>query len=203
MSEQAPAQYAPETTNEPQNAGGRNKRHRRPTANAGQGRSGERVLNLEELTELVELISSYGFNEFELVREGFRVRLRRDLPPTTPPAALPTPAPPPQPQPVVAQSAPAQPPHPGSQAEKAASADENLQIIKSPIVGTFYRSASPTSDSFVKIGSQVTPDSVVCIIEAMKLMNEIQAEISGEIANIYVENGAPVEFGQPLFGIKK
>ncbi len=70
-------------------------------------------------------------------------------------------------------------------------------------MGTFYRSASPNADSFVKIGSIVEPDTVVCIIEAMKLMNEIQAETSGEVAKIYVENGQPVEYGQPLFGIKK
>ena len=76
-------------------------------------------------------------------------------------------------------------------------------MIPSPIVGTFYRSASPNSDPFVKIGSRVEPDSVVCISEAMKLMNEIQAETSGEIAKIYVENGQPVEYGQPLFGIKR
>ena len=76
-------------------------------------------------------------------------------------------------------------------------------MIPSPIVGTFYRSASPNVDPFVKIGSSVEPDSVVCIIEAMKLMNEIQAETSGEVVKIYVENGQPVEYGQPLFGIKR
>ncbi len=75
-------------------------------------------------------------------------------------------------------------------------------MISSPIVGTFYRAPSPHADSFVRIGSHVEPDSVVCIIEAMKLMNEIQAETSGEVAKIYVENGQPVEYGQPLFGIR-
>ncbi|MGH9904751.1 MAG: acetyl-CoA carboxylase biotin carboxyl carrier protein, partial [Pyrinomonadaceae bacterium] len=78
-----------------------------------------------------------------------------------------------------------------------------LFMIPSPIVGTFYRSPSPNSDPFVKIGSHVEPDSVVCIIEAMKLMNEIQAETSGEVVKIYVENGQPVEYGQPLFGLRK
>ncbi len=81
--------------------------------------------------------------------------------------------------------------------------DEGLHIITSPIVGTFYRSPSPTAEPFVRLGSHVDPDTVVCIIEAMKLMNEIQAETSGEVAKIYVENGQPVEYGQPLFGIKK
>ena len=94
------------------------------------------------------------------------------------------------------------PPHPGAQAEEAASVDQDLHIISSPIVGTFYRSPSPTAESFVRIGSRVEPSSVVCIIEAMKLMNEIQAETSGEVVKIYVENGQAVEYGQPLFGIK-
>jgi acetyl-CoA carboxylase biotin carboxyl carrier protein len=94
-------------------------------------------------------------------------------------------------------------PHPGAAAEAAASEDEGLHIINSPIVGTFYRSPSPTSEPFVRIGSHVEHDSTVCIIEAMKLMNEIQAETSGEVAKIYVENGQPVEYGQPLFGIKQ
>jgi acetyl-CoA carboxylase biotin carboxyl carrier protein len=78
-----------------------------------------------------------------------------------------------------------------------------LHVITSPIVGTFYRASSPNDEPFVKVGSQVEPDSVVCIIEAMKLMNEIQAETTGTIAKIYVENGQPVEYGQPLFGVKK
>src|SRR5205085_12304211 len=92
--------------------------------------------------------------------------------------------------------------HPGAQASTAASADQDLHLITSPIVGTFYRSPSPAAEPFVKIGSNVEPESVVCIIEAMKLMNEIQAEATGEVAKIYVENGQPVEYGQPLFGIK-
>ena len=94
------------------------------------------------------------------------------------------------------------PPHPGAQAEEAASEDQDLHKITSPIVGTFYRAPSPTADSFVRIGSQVEPTTVVCIIEAMKLMNEIQAETTGEVVKIYVENGQAVEYGQPLFGIK-
>jgi acetyl-CoA carboxylase biotin carboxyl carrier protein len=78
----------------------------------------------------------------------------------------------------------------------------SLHTIKSPIVGTFYRASSPTSEPFVKLGDNIEPDSVVCIIEAMKLMNEIQAEVAGEIVKIFVENGQPVEYGQPLFGVK-
>jgi acetyl-CoA carboxylase biotin carboxyl carrier protein len=87
----------------------------------------------------------------------------------------------------------------------AATADPDADLFKitSPIVGTFYRSPGPDKDPYVKEGSQVTPESVVCIVEAMKLMNEIQAETSGEVVKVYVENGQPVEYGQPLFGIRK
>ena len=85
---------------------------------------------------------------------------------------------------------------------KATTPDEGLHIITSPIVGTFYRAPGPDKDPYVSEGSKVSPESVVCIVEAMKLMNEIQAETSGEVVKIFVENGQPVEYGQPLFGIK-
>ena len=88
-------------------------------------------------------------------------------------------------------------------AETATEAKEDLYKIPSPIVGTFYSSPAPDKDPYVKVGDKVTPETVVCIVEAMKLMNEIQAETSGEIVEIYVENGQPVEYGQPLFGIRK
>ena len=159
-------------------------------------------VNMEELRELIGLLRENGLAELELENEGFRVRLRREstlaeAPPVAPVAhsapapAAPAPAP-----------APSGPTHPGTQATTAAAQDQDLHIISSPIVGTFYRSASPTAEPFVKIGSNVENESVVCIIEAMKLMNEIQAETSGEVVKIYVENGQPVEYGQPLFGIQ-
>jgi acetyl-CoA carboxylase biotin carboxyl carrier protein len=172
-------------------------------------------VNLDELRELIALLRENGLVELELEREDFRVRLRREgtfsgdsgssftitemlknqL------AANPALVPPPAPAPSPAPSAGA-PLHPGGHVTTAASADQDLHIIPSPIVGTFYRSPSPSADPFVKIGSNVEPESVVCIIEAMKLMNEIQAETTGEVVKIYVENGQPVEYGQPLFGIK-
>lgn len=167
----------------------------------------ETSINMEELRQLVDLIIENGVMDFELEREGFRVKVGRNTY-TAPPAAA---------EPVAAekhlaaapsgasvQSVPTiAPPHPGAHAEEAASEDQGLHLITSPIVGTFYRAPSPTTDSFVRIGSQVQPETVVCIIEAMKLMNEIQAETSGEVAKIYVENGQAVEYGQPLFGIKQ
>ena len=165
----------------------------------------EASVNMDELRELVQLVRENDFTEFELEREGFRVRFRRGAEATEvvaagvhPPAGLLEPAP------LGTTASPASAPsHPGARAQTEASEDQDLYIIPSPIVGTFYRAASPQAEAFVKIGSRVEPESVVCIIEAMKLMNEIQAETTGEVTKIYVENGQPVEYGQPLFGIKK
>src|ERR1051325_4919083 len=160
-------------------------------------------VNLDELRELITLMRENGLAELELENEGFRVRLRRESAVTeSAHVAAPNPAPATEKSEPAAAPAPSGPTHPGTQATTAASQDQDLQIIPSPIVGTLYRSPSPSADPFVKIGSSVESDTVVCIIEAMKLMNEIQAETSGEVAKIYVENGQPVEYGQPLFGIK-
>jgi acetyl-CoA carboxylase biotin carboxyl carrier protein len=178
-----------------------------------QPRHLEASINMNELRELIGLITENGLTNFELEREGFRVKVGRGtlseeasaLAPLLPGATekqsaagagSPTGSP--------VQSIPTSaPPHPGAQAEEAASEDQDLHIITSPIVGTFFRSPSPTAESFVRIGSQVEPNTVVCIIEAMKLMNEIQAETTGEVVKIYVENAQAVEYGQPLFGIKQ
>jgi acetyl-CoA carboxylase biotin carboxyl carrier protein len=174
----------------------------------GRSIGAESSVNMDELRELIQLIRENEFTEFELEREGFRVRFRkgaevieagnggaaaRDSSMTTTSQAA------------ASKGSPAiaAPVHPGAKAQTEASEDQDLYMIPSPIVGTFYRAASPNAESFVKIGSTVEPDTVVCIIEAMKLMNEIQAETSGEVAKIYVENGQPVEYGQPLFGIKR
>ena len=185
----------------PKEQGESNKRNRSRREQSDSDRPSASV-NLEELRELITLMRDNGLAELELEREEFRVRLRRDSGAVEPanyaPAAQPAPAAAPAP----AAPAAAAPTHPGAQASTAASQDQDLHIIPSQIVGTFYRSPSPTADAFVKIGSNVEPESVVCIIEAMKLMNEIQAEASGEVVKIYVENGQPVEYGQPLFGIK-
>jgi acetyl-CoA carboxylase biotin carboxyl carrier protein len=177
---------------QPEAAGKRSRNAQKPAAS----------VNLEELRELVALLRDNELAELELENEGFRVRLRRDpavaeSSHASVPHHDPAPAPPPAPTP--AASGPA---HLGTQATTAAAQDQDLHIIQSPIVGTFYRSPSPTADAFVKIGSNVEPETVVCIIEAMKLMNEIQAETRGEVVKIYVENGQPVEYGQPLFGIQ-
>jgi acetyl-CoA carboxylase biotin carboxyl carrier protein len=159
---------------------------------------------MEELRELIALLRDNGLAELELENEGFRVRLRREsTADSSYVVAAPQPVPGPEKAPVQpATPASSGPTHPGTHAATEAAHDQDLHIIPSPIVGTFYRSPSPTADAFVKIGSNVEEDTVVCIIEAMKLMNEIQAEVTGEVVKIYVENGQPVEYGQPLFGIK-
>jgi len=173
-------------------------------------------MNLKEIKDLIELVNEKGFAEFEIERQGFRLRISRfkdanqQIVPTAPPIIISS-----IPagtelgtagqrglieagaQPAPASSAPASKP-----AEAPVENKPELHVIKSPIVGTFYSAPSPDSDPFVKIGDQIGPDTVVCIIEAMKLMNEIQAEVSGEISRIYVENGQPVEYGQALFGIQ-
>ena len=160
-------------------------------------------MDLKEVKELIELVSEKGFAEFEIEHDGFRLHISRFKEPPVIQAA-PTPVILSAPLPVAPGAAAPAPPRvaaPPADAEPAP-AEAQLHVIKSPIVGTFYRAASPQSEPFVKIGDHVEPDTVVCIIEAMKLMNEIQAETNGEVAQIYVQNGQPVEYGQPLFAIK-
>ncbi len=155
---------------------------------------GEPSFNMDELQSLAALVNEHGFTDFEFENENIRVRLSKQQTVTaavTPAAAVPATAP-------VATSAPATAP-----AAEVADPDADLFKITSPIVGTFYRSPGPDKAPYVSEGSNVSADSTVCIVEAMKLMNEIQAEVSGEIVKIYVENGQPVEFGQALFGVRK
>lgn len=155
-------------------------------------------MDIRDLKKVVELINDANLTEFELEEKDFKLRIKRgvegdvnvsnlaplQLPMQQAPQALPQ-----------AGMAPATPVAPAE--------DPNMDIIKSPMVGTFYRSPSPESASFVDIGSSVDSESVVCIIEAMKVMNEIKAEIKGSIVEALVENGEPVEYGQPLFKVKK
>src|SRR5437763_4537 len=201
----------PQSSRQPERTGGasreRDRGRRRHQQN--QPRRPGAQLPMDELRDLFALFTEHGLTEFEIEREGFRVHLGRNLAPqvVTTPAA-------PQAQSTAAlnsappastggQSAATTAETASVQAEPAPTEEERLHNIISQIVGTFYRSPSPTAEPFVRLGSHVEADSVVCIIEAMKLMNEILAETSGEIAKIYVENGQPVEYGQPLFGVKK
>ena len=207
------------TARQPERSGGRERdrdrgRRRHGHQQQNQQRRTDQQLPMDELRNLFALFTEHGLTEFELEREGFRIHLGRNnsaaqtIPVIATPVAQPVATQLQTPQPVTpvqnAQTAPAVAAASAQgETEPTAKEDEGLHIIVSPIVGTFYRSPSPTSEPFVRLGSHVNADTVVCIIEAMKLMNEIQAETSGEIAKIYVENGQPVEFGQPLFGVKK
>ena len=164
---------------------------------------------MDELRELTELFSAHGLTDFEFENADIRIRLSRNPAPVAASARDAAAAQSSTPLAAMQSAASVEPTQTGVATESASAAgvaespEEELHIITSPIVGTFYRSPSPTTDSFVKVGSHVDAETVVCIIEAMKLMNEIQAETAGTVAKVYVENGQPVEYGQPLFGIKK
>ena len=163
-------------------------------------KTSEPSLNMNELRDLANLVDEHGFTDFEFENANIRVRLSKN------PAPQYIQAPQSYAQPTASASAQTVQSKTENQSEAVSSettTDEHLHIIPSPIVGTFYRSPAPDKDPYVKEGSNVSPDTIVCIIEAMKLMNEIEAEIAGEVVKIYVENGQSVEYGQPLFGIKK
>lgn len=136
-------------------------------------------------------------SEFEFEEEGFKLRLSRKNAEATPQLIHATAAAP-QAAPILPQSAPATP----ADASNPPAEETGVSVIKSPMVGTFYRAASPESPAFTDVGKKVGPDTIVCIIEAMKVMNEIHAELSGTVTEVLVENGDSVEYGQPLFKIK-
>ncbi|AEJ43614.1 acetyl-CoA carboxylase, biotin carboxyl carrier protein [Alicyclobacillus acidocaldarius subsp. acidocaldarius Tc-4-1] len=150
---------------------------------------------MQEIRELIRLLDDSTLTELELEFEDGKVRLAKraemvsyTVPQVTMPAAQAAPAP-----------SAAQP----SGSAAPAAEDPALHVITSPMVGTFYRAPAPDAPPFVDVGSQVGPKTVVCIIEAMKLMNEIEAEVSGEIVEILAENGQLVEYGQPLFKVRR
>ncbi|MEO0531198.1 MAG: acetyl-CoA carboxylase biotin carboxyl carrier protein [Planctomycetota bacterium] len=154
------------------------------------------VFNVGRVSKLVALMNEHDLSEIDLRQGEQRVRLRRggDQPIVSAVPAVPAPAP----APAAAPSAPA----PAAAPSPAPTAEAAGEVIKSPMVGTFYLSSSPESPPFVKVGDQVGKDTTICIIEAMKVFNEIPADCSGKIEAILVENGQPVEFGQPLFRLE-
>ncbi len=148
-------------------------------------------IDYDEIRKLVGLLEEKNLSVFELEVEGLKVKISRNAPP-----AAPAPAP--------APAAPALTPEAVAAAEarvQAAEAAKGHRMITSPMVGTFYRAPDPTSAPFVDIGDHVKKGKTLCIIEAMKLMNEIEADVDGTIVEIYVDNARPVEFGQKLFAI--
>jgi len=156
-------------------------------------------VNLDDVREILELMRDNGLSEFEIERDGLKLRLRKDS--TGSVASAPVVAAAYTQSGVVAAAIPAAPVAPPGPPEVAGTEIE-LAVVKSPIVGTFYRSSEPGASAFVEIGASVKKGQVLCIIEAMKLMNEIDSEYDGEIINVYVENGQPVQYGERLFAIR-
>ena len=162
-------------------------------------------MTLDEIKRLIEFIRAQDLSEFELEQDGVKLRIKSGAPAPAPVHVM-------QAMPMVTHAmpmAPAAPAHgtvgnaPG--APLAPAPDEEgteLAIVKSPIVGTFYRASEPGAKNFVEVGDTVKKGQVLCIIEAMKLMNEIDSEYDGEVVNIYVENGQPVQYGERLFAIR-
>jgi acetyl-CoA carboxylase biotin carboxyl carrier protein len=158
-----------------------------------------RLMTLDEIKQLIEFIKGHELSEFELEQDGVKIRIKSGsnnhmaaaapVPFTPAHATIPT-----MPAPQAAA--------PAAQATAAADDGGELCIVKSPIVGTFYRSAEPGAKAFVEVGDTVRKGQVLCIIEAMKLMNEIDSEYDGEITSIYIENGQAVQYGERLFAIK-
>lgn len=153
-------------------------------------------MNSDEIKELIQIFNESGVAEMEVQRGENRLRLRRG--PTAQEMAVPVAAATPAPAPAPAPAAPSS----ASASAKPSAPDPNHTIVKSPIVGTYYDAPSPDAAPFVKIGDSVEPGQVLCIIESMKLMNEIEAEIAGTIVHKLAENGRPVEYGEALFAVR-
>ena len=150
------------------------------------------MIDFDEIKRILAVMREHELVEFEFEREGLKVRLRKESTPSLPGAPVSAAS-------GVAASSAAPDSPPSTPGEGEASA---LAIVKSPVVGTFYRSAEPGAPPFVQVGDTVTQGQVLCIIEAMKLMNEIDSEHGGEIVNVFVESGQPVQYGERLFAIK-
>ena len=172
-------------------------------------------MNLKELKEILQILDEQEITEFELEEEGMKLRVRRPGAPhpraprrssdrdraarrraRPPPFRPPRRRLPPRPAPAAPGRRPLRRPPPRRKPEAG------LTVVKSPIVGTFYRSPDPNSPPFVSVGDRVKVGQVLCIIEAMKLMNEIEAEVAGEIVKVHHENGQPVQYGEPLFTLR-
>lgn len=148
-------------------------------------------MNVQDLQKILQLVEKFNLTEFGLEEKDFKVSVKRGSLPTA--VAVPTMSVSPQPVATSASSGATA----GSKAE-----EKNILVIKAPMVGAFYAAPSPESEPYVKVGSAVHPETTVCILEAMKVMNEVRAECSGEIVEILVKNGASVEYGQPLFKVR-
>ncbi|WP_367211092.1 acetyl-CoA carboxylase biotin carboxyl carrier protein [Sphingobacterium sp. R2] len=153
-------------------------------------------MDIKQIQDLIKFVSKSGVNEVSIEEQDFKITIKTNQEPTYVTASVPAAAAPIA-APQVAQAAAPAPV--ASPAAQATNADANLITIKSPMIGTFYRSAGPGKPSFINVGDDINTGSVLCIVEAMKLFNEIESEVSGKIVKILVEDAQPVEFDQPLF----
>jgi acetyl-CoA carboxylase biotin carboxyl carrier protein len=155
------------------------------------------MLSMKEIRELVDLVSERGLAGLEIERAGFRLRIDGPRPAGADVV---------HPSGSREHAGSAGSPAPGGAAEPSAvpetAEDENVHVITSPIVGTFYRSPSPEADPFAEIGQRIGKGKILCIIESMKLMNEIESDVEGEVVAVYPRNGQPVEYGEKLFAIR-
>lgn len=154
------------------------------------------MMDFEDIERLLDLVTRHDLAEFEVEREGLKLRVRKAS------AGYPTASMPYPQDPAAHAPAPVHVPPPAAVAPPADAESVELAVVKSPIVGTFYGCPEPGATSFVEVGQRVKKDQVLCIIEAMKLMNEITSEYDGEIVSAYVENGKPVQYGERLFAIR-
>jgi acetyl-CoA carboxylase biotin carboxyl carrier protein len=162
------------------------------------------MMDLDDIRQILELVREHDLAEFELERDGLKIRVRKDLtggrlPLSAPAETALSGSPLPLDSPAVGSNGGSASAPPIFDAESEAM---ELAVVKSPLVGTFYRAAEPNASPFVSIGESVKKGQVLCIIEAMKLMNEIESEYDGEVVSVYVENGQPVQYGERLFAIR-
>jgi len=154
-------------------------------------------VDLKDIKAIIDLMKKNSISEFEMEKQDFKIRLKRGLNGGTPVSSLD------ELPPAVAVAPPPQVPFPTPPTAAVPQPPATSEVeIKSPMIGTFYRAPSPEAANYVEVGTDVNPDTVVCIIEAMKVMNEIKAEVKGVITQVLVENAKPVEFGQPLFKVR-
>lgn len=156
-------------------------------------------MDIKQIQELIKFVSRSGVNEVAIEQKEFKITIKTNQTPTVITTTVPAPAAPVAP--VLPAAAAAQPiaPIPSAAEQKAADDESKYITIKSPMIGTFYRSSSPDKASFVNVGDEFSAGKVICIIEAMKLFNEIESEVSGKIVKVLVDNASPVEYDQPLF----
>ncbi len=153
-------------------------------------------MDIKQIQELIKFVSRSGVNEVAIEQENFKITIKTNQTPVYVNAALPAAA---APQPVAPAAAPATTVEVKAPSAPVAEDTSKYITIKSPMIGTFYRSSSPDKPSFVNVGDEIGAGKVICIIEAMKLFNEIESEVSGRIVKVLVDNASPVEYDQPLF----